>query len=349
MPGTDGRGTELPAQNIVRTDDANAANLCQNQCDRTVRQEMQDNNRSLLVALVFSTIFVQGREARMRRGFKGLLLASFLSFAPFSVHLGLAQSPWADCAAKTSDRIIAGCTKILAGGSKTPVRERVLAYINRGIAYYDRGELDRALADYTSAIRLDPKNAEALSNRADLKLRKGDIEFAIEDYSAAIEINPKLAGAFNGRGNALRETGQIDRAISDYEKAIALDPNSPFAYNGRGNALRDKGQADRAIEDFNKAIRIDLSYGTAFIGRANVFSDKGDWAEAIKDYDAALDLDPKDITALNNRGTAYQNMGSLRFGDTRLHRSRRAGWPPRRALLQPGARLPREGRRAEGL
>ena len=247
----------------------------------------------------------------MRRGLKGLIVASFLSFSPFSVHPGLAQSPWADCAAKTSDRIIAGCTRILAGGSKTPVRERVLAYINRGIAYYDRGELDRALADYTSAIRLDPKNAEALSNRADLKLRKGDIESAIEDYSAAIEINPKLAGAFNGRGNALRETGQIDRAISDYEKAIELDPDSPFAYNGRGNALRDKGQADRAIEDFNKAIRIDPSYGTAFIGRANVFSDKGDWVEAIKDYDAALDLDPKDITALNNRGTAYQNMGSL--------------------------------------
>ena len=117
----------------------------------------------------------------MRRVLKGLIAASFLSFSLFSVHPGLAQSPWTDCAAKTSDLIIAGCTRILAGGSKTPVRERVLAYINRGIAYYDRGELDRALADYTSAIRLDSKNAEALSNRADLKLRKGDIESAITD------------------------------------------------------------------------------------------------------------------------------------------------------------------------
>ena len=246
----------------------------------------------------------------MRRLLKGLLTAAFL-LCPFSLQIGLAQSPWADCAAKTSDRIIAGCSKILAGGSRTPLPERVLAYINRGIAYYDRGELDRALADYTSAIRLDPKNAEALNNRADLKLRKGDIESAIEDYSTAIELSPKLASAFNGRGNALRESGQIDRAIADYDKAIALDPASPFAYNGRGNALRDKGQTDRAIADFNKAISIDPSYGTAFIGRANAFSDKSDWVEAIKDYDAALDLDSKDITALNNRGTAYQNMGNL--------------------------------------
>src|SRR6266702_366166 len=94
----------------------------------------------------------------MKLGARLFLLATIV-FSPAVPPPALAESSWPDCAAKTADRIIAGCTKILAGGSKTPVRERVLAYVNRGIAFYDRGELDKSLADYTSAIRLDPKNA----------------------------------------------------------------------------------------------------------------------------------------------------------------------------------------------
>jgi tetratricopeptide (TPR) repeat protein len=36
-----------------------------------------------------------------------------------------------------------------------------VAYYNRGFAYNDSGELDRAIADFTKAIELDPKFASA--------------------------------------------------------------------------------------------------------------------------------------------------------------------------------------------
>ena len=98
-------------------DEADTANFCQNHAIAPSGRS-RSKGRSLLVGADLSTIWTEGREGRMRRGLKGLIVASFLSFSPFSVHLGLAQSPWADCAAKTSDRIIAGCTRILAGGGE---------------------------------------------------------------------------------------------------------------------------------------------------------------------------------------------------------------------------------------
>ena len=39
------------------------------------------------------------------------------------------------------------------------------AFNNRGIAWYHKKELDKAMADYTEAIRLDPKYAPSFHNR----------------------------------------------------------------------------------------------------------------------------------------------------------------------------------------
>ena len=247
----------------------------------------------------------------MRYG-RGVTAAFFAALAMASSgSLALAQSDWSSCSSGEPVRIIQGCTAILSPGNKIPATQRALAYVNRGIAYYDRGELDKARADYTAAIRLDPKRTEAFHNRADLELRLGEIEAAIVDYTQVITLDPKYGSAYNGRGNALRESGQIDRAIADYNQAIKIDPRSPFAFNGRGNALRDKGQIDAAISDYNQAITLNPKYTTALIGRANAFSDKGRWQDAIKDYDTAIGFDPKDATAYNNRGTARQNLGDL--------------------------------------
>jgi tetratricopeptide (TPR) repeat protein len=230
----------------------------------------------------------------------------------FGVHLsGAHASDWSECSSGDPARAVSGCSIILNKGNATPPAQRAVALVNRGIAFYDRNELEKARADYTSAIQLDPKNAEAFHNRGDLLLRQGVLEAAIKDYTDAIAINDRLASAYNGRGNALRESGQIDRAIVDYSKAIDLDPKSPFAYSGRGNALRDKGELDKAIADYSRAIEINSGYATAYIGRANALTDKSDWSAALKDYDAAIAIDPKDPTGYNNRGTAYQNNREL--------------------------------------
>jgi tetratricopeptide (TPR) repeat protein len=48
-----------------------------------------------------------------------------------------------------------------------PARSQIrLAYNNRGSAYHDKGNTNRAITDYNEAIRLDPKFAFAYSNRA---------------------------------------------------------------------------------------------------------------------------------------------------------------------------------------
>ena len=64
-----------------------------------------------------------------------------------------------------------------------------IAYYNRGLAYWKKGDFDRTIVDFTKAIELNPNFAEAYYNRGVwLTGKKGDSERAIEDFTKAIEL-----------------------------------------------------------------------------------------------------------------------------------------------------------------
>jgi tetratricopeptide (TPR) repeat protein len=103
--------------------------------------------------------------------------------------------------ASSLDRQISGCTAAIASG-KWKDRGLAWAYYNRGNAYRAEGDLDRAIADYNEAIRLDRKYALAYNARSDAYRAKGDLDRAITDYNEAIRLDPKVSAPYNGRANA---------------------------------------------------------------------------------------------------------------------------------------------------
>jgi tetratricopeptide (TPR) repeat protein len=66
-----------------------------------------------------------------------------------------------------------------------------MAYNNRGVAHLDKRQYDQAISDYSKAIELNPKDADAYKNRGAAYLDKGQYNQAISDYNKAIELNPK--------------------------------------------------------------------------------------------------------------------------------------------------------------
>jgi tetratricopeptide (TPR) repeat protein len=52
-----------------------------------------------------------------------------------------------------------------------------------------------------------------------------DYDRAIADYSEAIRINPNYAVAYSNRGNLLQARGRREDAIADVQRALAIDPN----------------------------------------------------------------------------------------------------------------------------
>ena len=110
------------------------------------------------------------------------------------------------------------------------------------------------------AISLDPQLAPAYVNRGVAHKNLGQLQRAIQDYDEATRLDPQNPVAYSNRGNAYATLGRYQRAIQEYEEAIRLDPQYAIAYSNRGKNYRDLGQPQNANADQDKACRLDKKY-----------------------------------------------------------------------------------------
>jgi serine/threonine-protein kinase len=90
---------------------------------------------------------------------------------------------------------------------------------------------ERAVADFTEAIRLKPESGRAYFARALANRRKGDLSAALADVSLAIEKNPKSDTALNLRASVHYQMGDYRAALADHLTALELDPEDAATLN----------------------------------------------------------------------------------------------------------------------
>jgi tetratricopeptide (TPR) repeat protein len=129
---------------------------------------------------------------------------------------------------------------------------------------YQQGNFQGALADYTQAIEINPRNANAYYNRGLLKATKlQDEQGALADYNSAIQIRPSYDAAYNNRGNLKTDSLQdYQGALADYNRAIQLKPRNAEAYFNRG-VLKYSYLKNLAggIADLQKSVRLSQKQG----------------------------------------------------------------------------------------
>jgi tetratricopeptide (TPR) repeat protein len=126
------------------------------------------------------------------------------------------------------------------------------AYYNRGTVYgMGLENYTAAIADYTSAIRIEPDAADAYYNRGLAYAKLENYTAAIADYTSAIRIDPDYADAYNNRGNQYEKLENYTAAIADYTSAIRINPEDALPYKNRGIAKENAGQS--YCSDFKRA------------------------------------------------------------------------------------------------
>ena len=106
-------------------------------------------------------------------------------------------------------------------------------YLARAEAHIHLDQPRRAWVDYDSAIDIKlPRTADryyAVLGRGYASLMMSDYANAIADFDSAIDIDPRAVTALLWRGYAREKGGQIALALDDYERAASADPNDRMA------------------------------------------------------------------------------------------------------------------------
>lgn len=98
-----------------------------------------------------------------------------------------------DCLQDTDEKKrIDACTQAIESGQWSGP-DLAWAYNNRGAAYDDLENFDRALSDLNEALRLDPGDADTLFNRANTLCSMGQHENTVDGYRDATRQNPRVA------------------------------------------------------------------------------------------------------------------------------------------------------------
>jgi tetratricopeptide (TPR) repeat protein len=212
------------------------------------------------------------------------------------------------------------------------------------ISSEEAGKRDRAaIAKATAAIKRNPANAIAYSNRSVARYRIGDHQGAIEDASKAIELTPDDAVAYQNRAAAEYALKDIKSAASDARRALELDPqleparqllnaaqggfpDSPSQtlteldqaardFYQEGQLRQSEGDYKGARDMFSKLIALGPNYymSEAYMYRANLALRLGDLQGAEDDYSMSIDLHMKGSSLNRHIQVVFYNRGLMRL------------------------------------
>ena len=97
---------------------------------------------------------------------------------------------------------------------------------HNGITYFNKGNYTLSIANFTEAIRLEPKYTDAYLGRGNAYLYKKEYDKAIEDYNHTLVLDPEKAEAYLYRGVAYDNKGDRSQATADWNTALKFDPDS---------------------------------------------------------------------------------------------------------------------------
>lgn len=207
-------------------------------------------------------------------------------------------------------------------------------HTNLGNALSDKGQLDQAIAEYHMAIRLDSANPRIYNNLGTVLAQKGEVDEAIDAFRKAVEIEPEMAATHGNLARALMQVGKSEEALEEYRTAVDLGPGDPQLHLDFGQALMSLGSSDEAIAEFGQALWIRQDFPEAHLNMGVALINQGKPDEAIGHYRQALRSRPEYAEAHHNLAVALYSKGDYEGAWKEIALCRRHGLDPHPGFLE---------------
>lgn len=198
------------------------------------------------------------------------------------------------------------CRRILAADADHFDAWQLLGLIHAG-----QGDLVEAARSLGHAVKLKPRDPQALSNLGNILFGMRQFNEAVLFFETALSIDQNAPVIWYNRGLVLWEMRRLEESLASFDRALGLNADNPQAQLARVAPLRDMGRFEDALQGCDAA----LALAPEWVDALNL---RGSLLWRLKRFDAALDsfnraqsLAPRSAEIANNRGLALSGMERL--------------------------------------
>lgn len=191
----------------------------------------------------------------------------------------------------------------------------VAAYLNRAVVREKLDDWEGAMADCTSAIRLNMFSDDAFGLRGYLWFQHKEYHNAIEDFNRALKANPENKRILMSRAMVWYEMKKYPEVLNDYSEVIRIDSNYIYAYYNRAMLRAEVGEKNAAIRDLDKVVEMNPDNILIYFNRGLLKMDIRDWYGAYDDFTESIHLYPDFVKAYLARAAVNQELKDFEAAD----------------------------------
>lgn len=196
---------------------------------------------------------------------------------------------------------------------------KVNALIKRASLNVQNEQQLKGFQDFTAAEKLDPSNPDTYHQRGQVFILLDKLDEALADFNTALELDPEMCSAvvqkcYAEYRHAISNQNQVQiyKAIQSTHRAIEKFPNNIECYNILAQILCEQQQFDKADELFEKANQLQPTHATLYVHRGLLHLQwTGDVTKSVNYINKAIEVDDKCELAYETLGTIQVQRGML--------------------------------------
>lgn len=127
------------------------------------------------------------------------------------------------------------------------------AFLGLGHLYYDSGDNEKCVENYTRALQLDPTRCDTLNGLGRAYNRQGKYSESAATFTKCLEVDPQYVKAWNNLGVVNVALGKREDALECFNKAVQIHHGFPEAWQNMGWVYQESGNQHVADQCFRNA------------------------------------------------------------------------------------------------
>lgn len=173
-------------------------------------------------------------------------------------------------------------------------------------------QMDKAEAEFRTALKMQPDSEDAVSSLAYLLNEENDPTSAIQVLLSVPE-DQRTAKVYSALGFTYEQQKNYKGAVSAYQKAVDLDRDNLDSLRGLAKNLLNNNQYDAALQQYKIVADSDPQDAETQLRIAEIYRHQGKYQEALDSLKRTQALVPDSLEVPYNIGLVYEALG--RFDD----------------------------------